>query len=53
MKIKLLRPSSKMPVRATIGSAGYDLFADIDAPIVIPTRKNRKIPLGVAFEIPT
>lgn len=50
IKIKKLDAKAKMPVRATEGSAGFDLFALSDAAVnefcvtVVPT--------GLAFEIP-
>lgn len=52
MKIKRMRPQSVIPTRATTGSAGYDLSADIDAPVEICYGRVTKIPTGVAIELP-
>ena len=32
LKVKLLRPGAMLPVRATPGSTGLDLYACIEAP---------------------
>lgn len=53
MKIKKLSETAKIPTRATDGSAGYDLFADISAEIVIIAGATAKIKTGIAIAIPT
>ena len=52
MNIKLLRETSVMPKRATEGSAGYDLSADIHEKVEIKCGEIVMIPTGVALEIP-
>jgi dUTP pyrophosphatase len=49
LQVKKLRPNAVIPKRATDGSAGYDLFACIDEPVVIPPGEWRAIPTGVAL----
>lgn len=46
--LKKLRNNAIVPVRATSGSAGLDLFSCIDAPIVIPSGEIKIIPTGLA-----
>lgn len=52
MKVKVvqLRENATIPVRATEGASGYDLYATEH--IIIPAGETKKIPLGLAFEIP-
>ena len=52
LKIKLLNEKAKMPLRATEGSAGYDLFAAIDEPVTILPQQTVKIGTGVCLELP-
>ncbi len=53
MKIKLLTPTAKVPVRATSGSAGYDLFFDGIAPNTDAYMTHIiTISTGIAVEIP-
>lgn len=47
-----LRESAKLPARATAGSAGYDLYADLDAPVVISAGETKLVPTGVAIAVP-
>jgi dUTP pyrophosphatase len=51
LKIKRLRPQAILPTRATAGSAGFDLYACLDAPITIPAGGRAAIPAGVAIAI--
>ncbi|MEF9864545.1 MAG: dUTP diphosphatase, partial [Christensenellaceae bacterium] len=51
LKIKKLSVTATLPTRATFGSAGYDLYADIDSPITINPNEVIKIPTGIAIEI--
>ena len=48
MKIQLLNEKAIVPERATSGSAGYDLRACLDAPVVIKRGEIAKIPTGIA-----
>ncbi|WP_423719272.1 dUTP diphosphatase [Anaerotruncus rubiinfantis] len=51
LKMKRLRPSAQIPKNATPGSAGYDLYADLDAPVEIPAGRTAKIPTGLAMAV--
>lgn len=51
LKIKKLSPKAKLPARATENSAGYDLYACIEAPVLVPAGGRATIPTGVAAEI--
>lgn len=51
LKMKRLRLSAQIPKNATKGSAGYDLCADLDTPVVIEPGKTEKIPTGLAMQI--
>lgn len=52
-KIKKLRDDAIIPIRATIGAAGYDLFACFDANSVdIAPHETVKIGTGVAIQPP-
>lgn len=48
MKIKLLKDGAKVPERATSGSAGYDLCACVESPVVIHKGKIAVVPTGIA-----
>ena len=52
LKIKLLRPEAVPPSHQTEGSAGMDLHACIDAPIVMQPLDREAIPTGIALELP-
>ena len=52
LKIKLLTDTAKVPTRATEGSAGYDLYADISYPLHFPRGDILSIPTGVAIALP-
>lgn len=51
VEIKLLRPTSSIPMYATTGSAGLDLRADIDSPLRIYPGTTELIPTGIAINI--
>lgn len=53
LKIKKVREDAVVPSRATLGSAGLDLSACIDAPITISPGQLLKIPTGIAIELPS
>ena len=42
---------AKVPTKATIGSAGYDLFAAVDA--VVPANSNTLVSIKLNMEIPS
>lgn len=52
MKIKFLSPLAQMPKRGSDDAAGYDLYAAIENEMIIPAHETRKIPTGLAMEIP-
>lgn len=50
LRVKLLTPEAKMPARATLDSAGYDLFLTEGA--VLPAGATRRFSTGVALALP-
>ena len=50
LKVKKLNKNAKVPFRATKGSAGMDLYACIDEPIIIAPHTIKVIPTGLAIE---
>lgn len=46
------REGVKMPVRATSGSAGFDLCAALEAPLTLEPGKLASVPTGVAVKLP-
>ena len=46
------RDGVKMPVRATSGSAGFDLCAALDAPLTLEPGKLASVPTGIAVKLP-
>ncbi len=51
VKVKKLKENAVIPKRATSGSAGADLYACIDEPVVIEPSQLVKIPTGIAIEL--
>ena len=52
VKIKKLRNDIELPQYHTVDSAGVDLAAAIDEPIVLKPLDRKLIPTGIALEIP-
>lgn len=52
LKIQKLNPNAVLPLRATPGSAGLDLFACIDEPITVEPHKSVLFPTGLAIALP-
>ncbi|MDG2424050.1 MAG: dUTP diphosphatase [Phycisphaerales bacterium] len=52
IRIKRLSSLARLPEYATEGASGMDVHAAIEAPITIPSREIRMIPLGFAISIP-
>jgi len=52
LKVQLLRPSARLPERASEGAAGLDLFADVGAPCVLVHGEIAVISTGIAVAIP-
>ena len=50
LQVQLLDPCAKLPVRATTGSAGYDLFSSADT--VVQRGHFRGISTGIALAVP-
>lgn len=51
MKIKLLDKDGKIPTRATVGSAGLDLYSACIDDIVIPPQGKVMVPTKIAIQI--
>lgn len=52
IEIKKLNENAVIPTRGSEQAAGYDLYAAIDAPIVIPPHETIKIGTGLAIAVP-
>ena len=50
--IKKVVETAKIPERATAGSAGYDMYAEIQEPLTIPPGKSVMIRSGIAMSAP-
>lgn len=50
--VKKLRPNATLPTYGSAWAAGADLYACLDAPVVIEPGKTVFIPTGLAMEIP-
>lgn len=53
LKIKKVRENAKVPQRATEGSAGLDLCAAIDEPVLLKKGATAVIPTGIAIALPS
>ena len=51
--VTTLRAGAVLPSRATAGSAGYDLYACLPAPVEIAPGQIVTIPTGIAMALPT
>jgi dUTP pyrophosphatase len=52
INVKKLSHGVEIPIRQTASSSGFDLCADIFEAITINPGERKKIPTGLAFEIP-
>lgn len=52
IRFQRLRPEALLPKRATEGSAGMDLTACIDQPVLLPKGGRALIPTGLAVALP-
>lgn len=52
MKIRLITKSGRVPAYETAGSAGMDIKAMLDDPVVIAPGKRALIPTGLYIELP-
>lgn len=53
IRFQKLHPNAVIPQRATPGSAGMDLVACIEEPVLLPADGRAMIPTGLAMAIPT
>ena len=53
LRIQQLRPSATLPQQATAGAAGFDLCADLDAPVTLASGAFTLIPTGLAMALPS
>ena len=52
IRIKRLTDTAQLPKRGSEYAAGYDLYADITEPVMIPPHQSVMIGTGLAAEIP-
>ena len=52
IKVKKLRPGAQLPTYGTAFSAGAALYACLEEPVTIAPGETKKIPTGLAMEIP-
>ena len=52
IKVKRLRDGAILPTYGTPFSAGADLYACLEEPVTILPGETRKIPTGIAMELP-
>lgn len=51
MNVKLINEYAKLPTRGSSDAAGLDLYCPFS--IIVPCDSKKKIPLGIAVEVPT
>ncbi len=52
IEIKKLRENAVLPTRGSAYAAGYDLYACIDAPIVIAPGETKMVGTGISVAVP-
>lgn len=52
IEIKYLSDTAKLPEKMSEFSSGYDLYADIQTPVIIKPFQRLLIPTGIAIAIP-
>ena len=52
IEIKKLRENAVIPTKGSQQAAGYDLYAAIDAPVIIKPHTTEKIGTGLAIAVP-
>ena len=52
LRVLRLRPSARLPARASEGAAGLDLCADLDAPVSLAPGAFALVPTGIAIALP-
>ena len=50
--IKKLRPNAVIPTSGSASAAGYDLYACLDEPVIIPSGATVKVGTGLSIEVP-
>ena len=53
VSIHRLSDDARLPVHATAGAAGWDLFARLDSDTVIAPGERKLIPTGIAIALPS
>jgi len=53
LAIQKLHPEAKCPTKATLGSAGFDLYACLSEPMTIEPGWRVMVPTGIAAAIPS
>jgi dUTP pyrophosphatase len=51
LRVRRLRPSARLPARATADATGLDLYACLDRPLIL-NRSPQRVPCGIAVEAP-
>ena len=52
VRVKILKEGAKLPTYGSAQAAGADLYACLDEDVVIAPGETKKIPTGIAMEIP-
>ena len=52
IRVKKLRPGANLPAYGSLGAAGADLTACLEAPVTIAPGQTAFIPTGIALEVP-
>lgn len=53
LNVQKTDPRAKLPTRGTGGSAGFDLYALLDAPVEVAPGALVRIPTGIAIALPS
>ena len=52
VRVKLLKEGARLPSYGSAQAAGADLYACLEAPVVVEPGKTAFIPTGIALEVP-
>ena len=52
IRVKILREGARLPAYGSAEAAGADLYACLEAPVVVEPGKTAFIPTGIALEVP-
>lgn len=52
IRVKKLKPNAILPAYGSVEAAGADLYACLDAPVIIEAGETVFIPTGLALEVP-